>query len=168
MIVSWVLFTSKSIQFEVDPAGPDELAVTGGWFQLPVGNRLLLRQGTHTVHISKAGYYDVSQDFNVGEEPSRTIRIEMRKLPGQLTVMTDPVVSAIVTVDDTRIGQAPFGPLELEPGAHTVSVRADRFLPFEDRLEVPGLGIHQHLNVQLVPRWANVEISSEPQRCDGV
>lgn len=162
LVVSWFLFTSKSIQFEVQPVEPDELSVSGGWFRLPVGNRILLREGTHTVNISKEGYFDVNQDFTVGETPSRTIRIELRKLPGRLTVLTDPVVDAIVTVDDTRVGQAPYGPLELEPGTHSVSVRADRFLPYEDRLTVPGLGLHQQLNVQLVPRWGNIDVSSEP------
>ena len=86
----------------------------------------------------------------------------MRKLPGQLTVATEPAVEAFVTVDDTRVGRAPFGPLELEPGTHSVTVTADRFLPFTQRLTVPGLGLHQQLDVQLVPLWANVDVTSEP------
>ena len=162
LAISWVLFTSKSIQFEVQPETPDDISVSGGWFRLPVGNRILLREGTHTVHVKRAGYYDVDQDFDVDDTPSRTIRIEMRRLPGQLTVATVPVVDAIVTVDDTRVGQAPYGPLELEPGTHSITVSADRFLPFRDRLEVPGLGIHQQVEVQLIPRWANVDIESQP------
>jgi formylglycine-generating enzyme required for sulfatase activity len=68
----------------------------------------------------------------------------------------------MVTVNDTRIGAAPFGPVELEPGIHSVTVQAERFLPFSQRLDVPGLGLHQQLDVQLVPLWADVEISSNP------
>ena len=86
----------------------------------------------------------------------------MRKLPGRLTVVTDPPVDAIVTVDDTQVGTAPYGPLELEPGTHAVTVQADRFLPYTERLEVPGLGREQVLEVQLVPLWADVEITSNP------
>ena len=126
--VSWLLFSAKSIQFDVQPAGADKVTVSGGWFRLPVGQRILLRQGTHTVHVRKDGYYDVNQSIEIDEAPSRTIVIEMRKLPGQLTVMTDPPVNAIVTVDDSRVGRAPYGPLELEPGTHAVKVQADRFL----------------------------------------
>ncbi len=162
VLMSWLLFSSKSIQFDVQPAGADNVSVSGGWFRLPVGERILLREGTHTVDVQKAGYYDVSQSFEVDESPSRTIVVEMRKLPGQLTVATDPAVEAIVTVDDTRVGTAPYGPLELEPGTHSVTVQADRFLPFSHRLDVPGLGIHQRLDVQLVPLWADVEVTSEP------
>ena len=162
VLISSLLFTSKSIQFEVQPAGPDSLSVEGGWFKLPFGDRTLMRQGTYTVHVSKDGYFDVSQDFEVDDSPSRTVLIELRKLPGQLTITTDPVVDAIVTVDDTKVGRAPYGPLELEPGTHAVTVRAERFLPFTQRLQVPGLGKMQQLDVQLVPQWANVEISSNP------
>lgn len=162
VVVSWLLFTSKSIQFEVQPAGADEVSVSGGWFQLPVGERLLLREGSYTVHVRKQGYYDVNQSVEIDESPSRTIVVEMRKLPGQLTVITDPAVDAIVTVDDSRVGTAPYGPLEVEPGTHSVSVQADRFLPFSQRLSVPGLGLQQTLEVQLVPLWADVGISSNP------
>ena len=162
-IVSWLLFTSKSIQFDVQPAGADRVSVSGGWFKMPFGDRLLLREGSYTVHVEKDGYYDVDQAIEIGAEPSRTIVVEMRKLPGQLTVVTDPPVDAIVTVDDTRIGTAPYGPLEVEPGTHSISVQADRFLPFSDRLDVPGLGREQIFEVQLVPLWADVEINSSPE-----
>jgi formylglycine-generating enzyme required for sulfatase activity len=162
VLISSFLFTSKSIQFEVQPGGADSLSVEGGWFKLPFGDRTLMRQGTYTVHVSKEGYYDAAQDFEVGEAPSRTVLIELRKLPGQLTISTDPAVDAIVTVDDAKVGRAPYGPLELEPGTHAVTVTAERFLPYAQRLQVPGLGKVQQLDVQLVPQWANVDISSIP------
>ena len=162
MLLSWLLFTSKSIQFDVQPAGADSVEVTGGWFKLPVGERILMREGTYTVNVTRSGYYDVSQTLEVDEAPSRTVVIEMRKLPGQVTVVSDPPVDAVVTVDDNQVGTAPFGPLELEPGTHTVSVMAERYLPFSQRLVVPGLGMHQELAVQLVPEWANVEITTDP------
>lgn len=161
-VLSWLLFTSKSIQFDVQPANPDHLSVTGGWFHVPLGDRIIMREGSYVVHVKKAGYYDVAQSISVDARPSRTIVVELRKLPGQLTVSTDPAVDAIITVDDTSVGRAPYGPLELEPGTHSVTVTADRYLPYAQRLIVPGLGKFQHLNVQLVPQWANVEISSNP------
>ncbi len=162
VLISWLLFTSKSIQFDVQPAGMDEISISGGWFKLPVGERILMREGTYTVNIKKQGYYDVAQSLLVDDAPSRTVIIEMRKLPGQLTITTEPTVDAFVTVDDTRVGHAPFGPLELEPGTHSVTVTADRFLPFSQRLTVPGLGLHQQLDVQLVPMWADVDVTSPP------
>ncbi|HZD54409.1 MAG TPA: PEGA domain-containing protein, partial [Woeseiaceae bacterium] len=160
--ISWLLFTSRSIRFEIQPAEPDALSVSGGWFRLPIGDRMLLRPGEYVVRVEKQGYYPVSQSFEVGESQSENVPILLRKRPGTLIVRTDPAVNAIVTVDETRVGEAPYGPLELQPGVHTVSVTAERFLPFDDRLTVPGLDRHQDLHVQLVPRWANVRISSNP------
>ncbi len=161
-VLSYLLFTSKSIQFDVQPAGADELEIRGGWFRLPFADRVLLREGRYTVEVSKEGYYDIAQSFDVDETPSRTVVIEMRKLPGFLTVVTDPAVEALVTIDDTIIGQAPFGPIELEPGTHSIAVTADRYLGFADKLPVDGLGRQDVMDVQLVPQWAAVEISSEP------
>lgn len=160
--VSWLLFTSKSIEFDVQPAGADDLSVSGGWFRFAVGDRMLMREGTYTVNVSKEGYYDTSQSIQIDALPSRTIMIEMRKLPGILTVMTDPPVEAMVTVNDDKIGRAPYGPLELEPGTHMVTVTAERYLPYAQALTVPGLGLHQQLDVQLVPQWADIEVTSNP------
>ena len=161
-VVSYLLFTARSIQFEVLPAGADNVQVRGGWFRLPLADRVLLREGSYTVLVSKSGYYDVSQAFEVDETPSRTVQIDMRRLPAFVTVSTDPEVEALVTVDDTIIGAAPLGPLELQPGTHSITVTADRYLPFVDTLPVEGLGRRQVVDVQLVPQWADVAVVSEP------
>jgi hypothetical protein len=44
---SYLLFSAKSIQFEIDPPGPDGFDIEGGWFRLPVGDRVLLRKGNY-------------------------------------------------------------------------------------------------------------------------
>ncbi len=162
LLVSYVLFSSKSIQFDVDPAEPDTVAISGGWFRLPIGDRVLLRKGDYTVKVQKKGYYDVSQNFVVDDEPSKTIEIHMRKLPGQVTIRTDPAVEAVVSIDDNLVGPAPFGPVELQPGEHSVNVRSKRYLPYADVVQVAGQGRHDILNIQLIPRWANIDVSSEP------
>lgn len=162
LLMSYLLFSSKSIQFDVNPAEPDSLSVSGGWFRLPIGDRILLRRGEYNVNIQKQGYYGVSQMFVVGNEPSKTIDIEMRKLPGYLTIVATPLVEAVVSVDSALVGNAPYGPLELQPGAHSIRLRAERYLPFDDVVEVPGLGRYETLHVQLMPRWSNVSIKSEP------
>lgn len=162
VIASYLLFSAKSIQFVVQPGAPDDFDISGGWFRLPLGDRFLLRTGVYTVHVKKDGYFDLSQTFTVGDEQSQTFELVLRKLPGHLTVVTDPAVDAIVTIDEGIVGQAPYGPVELQPGVHSVSVSADRYLPFADSFEIPGLGRQEQVHVQLVPRWANVDVSTEP------
>ena len=162
LIASFLLFTSKSIQFEVQPAQPDELVISGGWFRLPIGDRVLMRKGDYVVTVRKSGYYEVSQSFDVGNAPSKTVSIEMRRLPGQLTVATDPPLDAVVSINDSLVGKAPYGPVELQPGDHNLRVQADRYLPFDDVVSIEGLGTYEELHVQLVRRWSNVDITSTP------
>lgn len=161
-VVSFLLFTARSIQFDVLPVGADSVQVRGGWFRLPLADRILLREGSYTVEVSKEGYYEVAQPFVVDATPSQTVRIEMRRLPGFLTVSANAGVEAMVAIDDSIVGQAPLGPIELEPGTHTVTVTAERYLPFVDKLPVAGLGQENLLDVQLVPQWADVQIVTEP------
>jgi len=161
--MSFLLFTSKSVEFEVDPAEPDSLDIKGGWFRLPIGNRILLRGGNYTVNVEKKGYYDIGQTFIVGDEPSMTVRLRMRKKPGQMFVIAEPATDAVITVDGSLVGKAPYGPIELEPGDHTVHVQSERFLPFNDIVEVTGLDHIERLHVQLTPRWAEVEVRSIPE-----
>ena len=162
LVASYLLFTSKSVRFEIEPADPDNVEIAGSWFQFPIGDRILLRQGEHTVHITRQGYYDVRQAFTVGEEPSMRVEIEMRRLPGQLTVTTNPLVDALVSIDGTIVGKVPHGPMELQPGEHSISIEADRYLPFNDVIDMQGLGRQETVSAQLIPRWAEVSITSEP------
>ena len=162
LLVSYVLFTSKSVEFDIDPSGPDWLNIDGGWFRLPIGNRMLLRKGNYTVNVARKGYYDVSQTFVVGDDQAMTVKLRMRKKPGRLMVVTDAAIAAVITLDESLVGKAPYGPVELEPGEHSIRVESPRFLPFEDFIHIAGLDQLESLHVQLIPRWANVEVRSEP------
>ena len=162
LLASWLLFTSKSVEFDVSPGGPDAFSIEGGWFRLPVGDRVLLRKGNYKVNVAKQGYFDIGQTFVVGDDASMTVTLRMRKKPGRLVVLTEPLVDAVITIDESLVGKAPYGPIELEPGEHSVDIKSDRYLPFRDFVEVEGLSRLETLHVQLVPRWADVEVRSNP------
>ncbi len=159
---SYLLFSAKSVEFEIEPPDPDGFNIDGGWFRLPIGDRVLLRKGTYTANVQKQGYYDVRQSFVVGDEQSMTVELSMRKKPGRLLVQVEPAADAVVTIDEGQVGKAPFGPVQLEPGEHSVRVESERFLPFSGVVQMQGLDLLQQISVQLVPRWAEVTITSEP------
>jgi len=162
LLASYLLFSAKSVEFEVVPAGADSFNIDGGWFRLPIGDRMLLRKGNYTVNVEKQGYYDIGQSFVVGDDQSMTVTLRMRKKPGRLLVQVEPAVDAVVTVDEGQVGKAPFGPVELEPGIHAIDIDSARFLPFTGTIEMQGLDLLENFSVQLVPRWANVRVESEP------
>lgn len=162
LLASYLLFSAKSVQFEIEPADPDGFNIDGGWFRLPIGDRVLLRKGNYTVNVSKQGYYDVQQSFVVGDEQSMTFGLRLRKKPGRLLVSVDPPADAIVTVNEGQVGKAPYGPIELEPGQHSVRVESEKFLPFNGVVDMAGLDLLERFSVQLVPRWANVRVESDP------
>ena len=162
LTASYLLFSAKSVEFEIDPPEPDAFSIDGGWFRLPIGDRILLRKGNYTVNVQKQGYYEVKQTFRVGDEPSMTVELGMRKKPGRLTVQVAPPVEAIVTINESQVGKSPFGPVELQPGDHSLKVESQRFLPYEGVVSIPGLDRSEIIAVQLVPRWAEVTVESEP------
>ena len=162
-VASWLLFTSQSVQFQIDPPDPDNVSITGGWFRLSLADRVLLRQGDYSIRVEKEGYYEAIQAFVVGEQASMTVSVALQKRPGVLTVATiPPAADATVSIDDIHVGPAPLGPVELQPGEHGIRVNSERYLPFSDIVNMAGLGREEILNVQLVPRWADVSITSEP------
>ena len=55
--ISFLLFTSKSVNFEISPSEPNEFSIDGGWFRFPIGDRILLRKGNYKVNVKKNGYY---------------------------------------------------------------------------------------------------------------
>jgi hypothetical protein len=78
LVASYLLFTSKSIQFDVEPAEPDGISISGGWFRMPIGDRHLMRKGEYVVNVEKQGYYDVSQSPG-GRRPVRARRAATRR-----------------------------------------------------------------------------------------
>lgn len=161
-MASYLLFSAKSVQIDVQPADVDSLSISGGWFRLPLGDRMLLRRGEHTLNVEKRGYYDLRQSFVVGDEPTTTVSVSLRKLPGKLSVAVGDAEEAVVSIDGNEVGNAPISGFELQPGSHTVSVRSERYLPYDDVIPFEGLGREELLSVQLVPRWADVTVTSEP------
>ena len=161
-VLAWLLFTSRSIEIAVTPEAPDRIDIRGGWFRLPIGNRILLREGDYSLEVEKAGYYDVNQSFTVDDTPSRTIEVTLRRRPGEVIVYTADGAQATVTINGSIVGEAPLGPVELQPGEHTLEVQSERYLPVLHAFEMAGLARSDRITVQLVPRWANVTITSEP------
>ncbi len=157
----WFAFTAKSVQLAIDPPA-DEVGLPGTLFKFRIGDRYLLRSGSHRVVAQRAGYHELDAIIEVGQLPAQTVELDLVKLPGIITFTTEPDVGADVRVDGVSIGTAPLTDVDVESGRHRVEFIAERFLSEVLELDVFGEGRRQNLAAELTPNWAPVSLSSRP------
>ncbi|HEY8520212.1 MAG TPA: PEGA domain-containing protein [Gammaproteobacteria bacterium] len=160
-VLAWFAFTAKSVRLELTPA-PTELSLPGTLFKVKVGDRYLLRPGTHRVTATAPGYYPLDTRIEVGPAGDQTIQLAFTKLPGLITLGTDPEVGAEVRVDGEPIGRTPLADVEITPGRHRLEFAAERYLPEVVELDVQGGHERQNVTASLTPSWAPVTVVTEP------
>jgi formylglycine-generating enzyme required for sulfatase activity len=154
------MFLARAVKFEITPL-PASLEVTEGvtW---QFGERFLMLPGEHRVKASLAGYETLDEPILVTSDADQTFNFELVKLPGILTLVTDPQVSAQVLVDQTIVGKTPLTIDPIAPGLHDVSLVSDRFRTYDTEIEINGKREEQILTVTLQPAWADVTVNSLP------
>jgi formylglycine-generating enzyme required for sulfatase activity len=160
-LLAWFAFTAKSVALAFDPV-PAEMSLPSTLFKLRIGDRFLLRSGEHRVAAELPGYYPLDTEIEVGSASDQTIAIKLTKLPGIVTITTEPEIGAAVLVDGAPRGTTPLADVELTPGTHRVELAAERYLPEVVELEVEGGGERQTLAATLTPDWATVSLATEP------
>ena len=160
-VMGWFAFTAKSVELIVEPV-PETVGLPGTLMKLRMGERLLLSSGSHRIVAELAGYYPLDTEINVGLSPDQTIRVEMIRLPGLVTLTTEPDVAAEVRLDGARLGTTPLTDAEITTGRHQIEFVAERFLAEVRELDVIGGGERQRLAAELTPNWAPITVTSEP------
>ncbi|MGD8340695.1 MAG: PEGA domain-containing protein, partial [Gammaproteobacteria bacterium] len=163
--LGWFAFTAKSVRFELTPSA-ESFEIPGTLFKFNIGDRYLLRSGEHRVAAELAGYYPIDEIVNVGALADQTIALEFVKLPGLITLATEPEASAEVSLDGEVIGTTPLSDYEIRPGTHQVQFTAERYLTEVVSLDVEGGHVRQDLTASLTPSWAPVSLSSVPAGAD--
>jgi formylglycine-generating enzyme required for sulfatase activity len=159
--VAWFAFTAKSVTLAIEPT-PTAVSLPSTFFKLKVGERFLVRPGAHRVVAELAGYYPLDTEIAVDSLADQTIPLTLTKLPGLVTITTEPEVGATVTLDGAPLGVTPLANAELTPGLHRLEFAAARHLNEVRELEVQGGGERQSLAVALTPDWAKVSLRTDP------
>jgi len=159
-VVAWFAFTAKSVTFAIEPQ-PTAVSLPSTFFKLKVGERFLLRPGSHRVVAELTGYYPLDTQVAVDRLADQTIALTLAKLPGLVTITTEPS-GAQVTVDGTALGTTPLTDAELTPGLHRLEFSAARHLGEVRELDVQGGGEKQSLAAALTPDWAVVSLTTQP------
>lgn len=158
LIAAGLFLVARAVRVEVTPS-PDALDVSG--FGLRIGDGYLMLPGDYGFTARREGYEALSGTFTVTRAEQQIFRFEMKRLPGKLTLISDPP-GAEVFVDNNPRGLTPLMDLELPTGAHRLLLRLPRFQVYEAEVPIEGGGIAQTLNVKLEPGWAPVTLTSSP------
>ncbi|MEE4301580.1 MAG: SUMF1/EgtB/PvdO family nonheme iron enzyme [Pseudomonadales bacterium] len=139
---------------------PETLRLSGGP-SFAIGDRYLLLRGAYRIEAELAGHHPLDELFRVPLEDD-LLELEMRRLPGRLTLDVEPPVEVEVRVDGTVIGRHPGTELLVEPGEREISLHSERWLPVSRTVRVEGLGREVALSFELEPAWADVRVTSAP------
>ena len=162
---------SRSIQINtVTPnvSQPDQLLLVpsslqlGSWLKLPIGNRVLVLPGKHSLVAQADGYQVSSETINVASDRHQKFDILLIPLPGQLDIKLDPAIEAKLFLNGTSFADLPGLIKEVPAGLHELTVDAPLYRPASRSIVVQGRGITETLSIELVPAWAHLNLSSLP------
>jgi formylglycine-generating enzyme required for sulfatase activity len=160
-LLGWFAFTAKSVRFEIMPVAA-ELSLPDTLFKFRLGDRYLMREGSHRVTAELPGYYPIDEVVEVGVLSDQSFAFEFVRLPGLVTFRTEPEAAAEITLDGDVIGPTPLVDFEVRPGTHQVRFVAERYLAEVATIDIEGGHERQTLAVALTPSWAPVTVISEP------
>ncbi len=157
--ILWFIFTATSVGVVAEPRSA-EVDIQGTLLAVPLAGRYLVRPGEYELHARAAGFSPASAKITVTREPNQSFAITLDKLPGTLRI--DAPADTQVSIDGEPRGVAP-GEFELPPGNHNIELNAQRYQAYTTAVEIEGGGVVQELKPELVPAFAAVTVTSEPE-----
>ena len=159
-VIGWYLFTAKSVVINTQP-GYAALDVSGG-FSFKLGDHYLMREGQYRLRAEATGYYSLDEPLVVGEAQNQIRDYALTKLPGHLTINSDPANIVEVWIDGELAGTTAKQISEVAAGERQLRFTAPRYRDLSQAVTVDGMDKQQSLDVALDPAWADVVISSDP------
>ncbi len=155
------MFSATAVRVVIEPM-PDKFDVDGAWLSFELGGRYLLLQGDARVSAQKQGYHPLRETFRVDGSANQEVLFQLNRLPDYFRIQSTPVAISSVRVDDRDLGVTPLSDIDLESGEHELLLRADRYLDHRQTIQVEGGGHELSLTIEMLPAWANYELTSVP------
>ena len=162
LLVAYTLFfllTARSVSITVESETAPSIDISG--LHLPFGERFLMRPGTYELIVTAEGYQTFSGPLLVDRAEVQTLALSLTPLPGTLVIDSAPV-SATVSLNGSVIGTTPLTIDAVDAGEATLSVSAERYLPYETVIDVTGRAQTQRFSASLTPGWARVLVQTAP------
>ena len=155
------LLIATSVTVRVKPENAI-LSLDGFPPAISLGGSHLLFPGNYQLNISAPGYAAAEIDVDIAMGPPLNLAYELAELPGLITMRSNPTVELQLFVDGVETPGNEQGKYEIERGTHLLRADSLRFLPTQQQIEVQGYGAEQAIELDLVPAWAVVSITSSP------
>ncbi|UCB50955.1 MAG: PEGA domain-containing protein [Deltaproteobacteria bacterium] len=166
---AWFVFTARQVVISIEPE-PDQITIRGGIVAPRWGAYYLLRPGEYTLTALKRCYEPLSQSIKVAGERSQTLKLQMEKLPGVVSLRayqeeqsSVEIEGARIHIDGEEVGTTPVQELKVRPGRRSVEIFAKNYQDLKTHMDVEGCGVSQTLQFALLPAWGDVTIGSIPQ-----
>lgn len=164
-ISAMFMFTARAVRFNISPP-PESFVISKGFFTYQLGERFLMRSGEYEITAQLTGYKMLREVVIVGSDADQDIDFQMTRLPGILSLTTEPANGAEVFIDQVLVGIAPIVLDEIEPGLHDISIRSTRYLRYETEILIEGMRLEQELIATLEPAWAEITFTTLPQAAE--
>lgn len=132
----------------------------GAWFAWHSGKTIFLFPGEYLLVAERKGYRAAEASVRVVRGVPGNAELRLAKLPGRVVIDSGGVVAAL-SIDGKAAGQVP-GMIEIESGARTLTLRAERYLDEVVRVDVVGLGEQQSVAVRMRPSFGLLNLTSTP------
>ncbi len=160
-LVAGFVLVATPIEINITPP-PDTQQLSGFPPPLPLGKRSLVWPGQYRLRATRDGYRALDQVLDVPMGGFRSYELNMRELPGEVTLQVRPQVAYRLRVDSEPVDVDSRGVAHIERGKRLLRIESERYLPAEQRVDVAGLGTSQRVSFTLAPAWAEVRIDSDP------
>ena len=160
-LAAFFVLTAQRIELVVQPE-PDSLTVAGFPPMIKMGHTFLALGGTYTLQAEKVGYQPLAEQIIVAAGRETLHSFVLEKLPGKVTISSQPVSGARIFVDGNLLGETPINGVKIASGNHLLRLEKERYLPQEKQLVVKGGGEQQSVMLELLPGWGTVTLTSTP------
>jgi hypothetical protein len=120
--------------------------------------------GTHTLLISKDGYYDSTRTFTILSGQVRTFNFNLVEIPNPSIINVYSVPSnANVYLDDNYIGNTPIDSYEITAGTHNLRISKNGYYPYTETFTISeGQTITFNFNLVEIPNPSIINVYSTP------
>ena len=133
-------------------------------FGLSLTERFIFFPGEKTILVQSPGFYDEELTFRV-DESSDLYTVELKELPGRLSLNTIPQVFGELYIDNELV-TSNDGLYKIEAGKHSLEFVHPMYLKHSSNIEIIGMDQEQDLTLNLEPNWASISLDSDPANAE--